>query len=56
MLIIDYPSIRGEVFPDYARNSTWDLLRTYIDANIQRLIDEYPGYGVQAITILQPQC
>ena len=27
-----------------------------IDANSQRLIDECPGYGVKAISILQAQC
>ena len=56
MLLIDYPYIRGEYLPDHAKNSTWNLLRAYIDAHIQILIDEYPGDGVQAISIFQYQC
>ena len=56
MLLIDYPYIRGEYLPDHAKNSTWNLLRAYIDAHIQILIDEYPGDGVQAISIFQSQC
>ena len=47
MLIMDYPSIRGEYLPDNDKKSTWNLLHAYIDENRQRLIDEYPGYGVQ---------
>ena len=50
MLLMDYPSIRGEYSPDYSEKATWNLLHSYIDANSQRLIDEYPGDGVQAIT------
>ena len=43
-------------FPDYAKNSTWNLLHVYIYAHSQRLIDEYIGDGVQYILILQYQC
>ena len=46
MLIMDYPSIRGEDLPDYSKTSTWNLLNVYIYANSQILIDEYPGNGV----------
>ena len=53
---MDYPSIRGEELPYHAKDSTWNLLYVYIDAHITILIDECPGYGVQAISILQPQC
>ena len=42
MLLMDYPSIRGEYFLDYAKEFTWDLLHAYIYAQIQILIDEYP--------------
>ena len=56
MLLIKYPSIRGEAFTDYAKKDTWNLLHTYINAHSQISIDEYPGYGVQAITIFQSQC
>ena len=56
MFLMDYPSIRGENFPDYAKQVTCDLLHAYIDAHRQRLIDEYQGDGVQAITIFKSQC
>ena len=46
---MDYPSIRGEEWPDYAKKSTWKLLYAYIYAHSQRLIDECPGYVLQAI-------
>ena len=48
--------MRAEYFPDYDKNATWNLLYAYIDAHSQILIDEYPGDGVQAITIFQYQC
>ena len=51
MFLMDYPSIRGGDFPDYAKNATWNLSHAYIDAYSQMLIYEYPGDGVQAITI-----
>ena len=47
-----YPSIRGEELTDYANKSTWKILHEYIDAHSQRLIDEYPRDGLQAISIL----
>ena len=53
---MDYPFIRGEYFIDYAKKVTWDLLYAYIDSHNEILIDEYPGDGVQAITIFQYQC
>ena len=53
MLLMDCPLIREGDFPDYDKKSTWDLLHVYIDAHSQILIDEYPGDGVQAITIFQ---
>ena len=56
MLLIYYPSIRGEYSPDYSKNSTWNLFHAHIDAHSQILIDEYIGYGVQAISIIQYQC
>ena len=56
MLLMEYLSIRGEDFPDYAKKSTWSLLNAYLDAHRKILIDEYPGYGVHAITILKYQC
>ena len=52
MLLMDYPYIRGEDFPYYAKKSTWSLLHSYIDTHTQILIDKYPGDGVQYITIL----
>ena len=55
-MIIDYPSIRGEELPDYARKATWNLLDAYIDAHSQILIDEFTGDGVQDISIFQSQC
>ena len=56
MLIMDHQQIRGEELPSHAYNSTCNLLHAYIYAHIQRLIDEYPGYGVQATTRLKSQC
>ena len=31
-------------------------MHAYIDAHSKRLIDEYPGYAAQSISILQSQC
>ena len=56
MLLMEYPSIRGEEFSYYAKKAIWNLLYEYIDTYSQRLIDEYPGYGLQAIKRLQYQC
>ena len=53
MLLMEYPSIRGEYLPGYAKNTTWKLLYSYIDSHIQILIDEYPGDVVHAIPKLQ---
>ena len=53
---MEYTSIRGENLPYYYKQATWNLLHAYIDVHTQRLIDEYPGYGLQAIQILQSQC
>ena len=56
MLLMEHPSIRGEDLPDYAKKSTYNILHAYIYAHIQRLIYGYPGYAVQAISMLQYQC
>ena len=50
MLLMDYPSIRGGDLPYYAKNATQNLLHAYIDAHSQKIIDEYPEDGVQAIS------
>ena len=56
MLLTDYPSIREEDFPDYAKDVTWNLLHAYIDRHSQILLYEYRGFGVKNITLLQYQC
>ena len=56
MLIMDYPSIRGEYLSYNAKNSTWNLFHAYIDSHSQMLIDEYVGYGLKAISRLKSQC
>ena len=56
MLLMDYPSIRGEYLLDYAKNDIWNLLHAHIDANSQILRDEYPGDGLQATSRLKFQC
>ena len=56
MFLMDYTSIRGEDLSGYDRKSTWKLFHAYIDAHSQRSIDEYPGYGVHAISRLQTLC
>ena len=56
MLLMEYPSIRGEEFPYYAKKAIWNLLYEYIDTYSQSLIDEYPVDGVQAITTFHYQC
>ena len=33
---MDYPSIRGDDFPDYSKTPTWNFLNAYIYAHIQR--------------------
>ena len=49
MLLMDYLYIRGEDLPYYVKHDTWNLLNTYIDAHIQKLIDEYTGARLQII-------
>ena len=56
MLLMEYPSIEGEGIPEYSKQATCNLLNAYIDAIIQRLIYEYPEYGVESITTFQLQC
>ena len=46
MLLMEYPSVRGEEIPDYDKKKTWNLLHAYIDVHSQRLIDEYPLYAI----------
>ena len=41
MLLMDYPCIREEELPDYAKKDRWNLLHSYIDAHSQILIDEF---------------
>ena len=55
MLLVDYPSIRGEDLTDYTKKAAWNIFHSYIDAHSKISIDEYPGDGVQAISSLQPQ-
>ena len=52
---MEYASIRGNDSLDYAKNATWNLFHSYIDAHSQILIDEYTVDGVQTISRLQPQ-
>ena len=56
MLLMYYPYIGGEYLPYYTKKVTWNLLRAYIYANTQILIDEYPEDGVQAISRLKSKC
>ena len=53
MLLMDYPYIRGEYLTYYSKKATWKLLNAYVDSHSKRIINEYPGYGVQAITVLK---
>ena len=55
-MLRNYPYIGGEDIPNYSKRATWILLNAYIDVISQRLIDEYPGNGVQAIKILHYPC
>ena len=52
---MEYPSIRGEELPYYAKKDTWNLWHAYIGAHSQRSIDECPVYGLQAISSLKYQ-
>ena len=52
ILLMEYQYIREEDLLDYNKNVIWNLLRAYIYAHSQRLINEYPGCGVQTITQL----
>ena len=52
MSLMEYPSIRREDLPYFAKKATWNLLHSYIDANSQISIDEKPEYILQAISIL----
>ena len=49
MVLMDYPSIRGEDLPDFAKTATWNLFHAYIYVHSQISIDECPRDGVQAI-------
>ena len=53
MLLMEPAYIIGEDLTDYSKNATWNLFHSYIYSHSQILIDEYPGYGVQAISILK---
>ena len=53
---MDFTSIRGEEIPYYSKKATWNILHEYIDVHSKRVIDEFQGYGVKAIKILQSQC
>ena len=50
MLLMDYPSIKVEYFTDYAEKIIWNILQKYIYTLSQRLIVEYPGDVIQAIS------
>ena len=41
--------MRGNLFSDYDKKATWNILHAYIDAHSQKIIDKYPGDGVHAI-------
>ena len=56
MLLVFYPSIRGEDFTDDTKKFTCNLLHAYIDLYSQILFNGFPGDGVQAISILKSQC
>ena len=56
MLLMEFPSTRGEDLPDYSKNPTWNLLNTYIDAHLQILIEECRRDGVNDISRLKSQC
>ena len=53
---MDYTYIRGEDLLNYVKKDIWNLFNSYIDSHSQRLIYEYPGDEVQAITIFQSKC
>ena len=36
MLLMDYSSIRGEEFPDYAKHATWNMFHVYIYIHITK--------------------
>ena len=50
MFLMEYTSMRGEDFQDDSKQATWKFLNGYIYAFIKRLIYEYLGDGLQAIT------
>ena len=56
MLIMGYPSIRGEYLPDRDKKATWNLLHAYIDSHNQIIFDECTGDVVQAIIRLNSKC
>ena len=53
MLLMYYPSIRGEELPYYAKKAIWKIFREYIDSQSERMIDKCPGDVVQAILRFQ---
>ena len=56
IMLMDYPFIRGEDFPEYAKKAIWNLFHAYKYAHSQILNYEYQGDGIQALSMFQSQC
>ena len=56
MLIMEYSYKEGEEIQEYTKQATWNLFDAFIDTYIRKLIYEYPGNVLEAITILKYQC
>ena len=49
-VLLDYPKIRGgDVFEDYAKHDTRNLLHGNSDVHSRRLIADFPKYGIKCI-------
>ena len=55
VMLIEYSSIRGGNIQNYASKDIRNIFHSYIDAHSHRLIDDYPGYVLEATTGLQSQ-
>ena len=56
MVLVDYPTIRGQYIKYHFKKAISNPLHTNIDVQIRRLISELPTEGVNCISKLQYHC
>ena len=56
MVLVYYPTIRGEDIKDHVRKSIKNFIHENIDVHSKRISAEFPGDGVKCISKLQSHC